>query len=83
VDIRHLCVVTNELMSNQYDKKSSEPELIDAFDRCLICYRLINAWGEPASGVLERAGDKEEEGLEPSSSSPPKVTRVLSPFLYL
>lgn len=74
-------MVTNELMSNRY--KINRARLIDAYDRCLTFYRLINALGEQASGALERTGDEEEEGLEPSSSPQPSHSNFVSISLFV
>lgn len=50
-------MVTNEFMSNLYNKTLNRwmHKLMDAYERFLICYELINMWGEPPCGILERA----------------------------
>lgn len=50
-------MVTNEFMSNLYNKRLNRwmHTLMDAYERFLICYKLINTWEEPPCGILERA----------------------------
>lgn len=52
----HLCIVTNEFTRNPYNKDQPGSELIDAYDRFLICYKVIQAQGEPAWGWCMKKG---------------------------